>query len=79
MNYLISIDAAGLDVIAAALGKLPFEQVANLFANLKMQVAAQEAQAKAQAVDEPEIKPPVVPYVAVAEDPNLLNSNWPVG
>lgn len=52
MKYTLSdLTAADVNLISAALGKLPFEQVFNLVVRLRDQVAAQEAAARAPPVD----------------------------
>ena len=55
MNYTIALTTEELNIIGAALGKMPYEAVATLVARLKQDAAAQEAAAANQiiATEEP--------------------------
>lgn len=68
-SYTLSVPTSQLQVIVAALGKLPLEIVSTTYDSVRMQVAAQDAQAMAQASGhgvgangaDKEVVPPVPP------------------
>lgn len=45
-KYTLVVKGSDMDLLAAALGKLPFEAVAKLYTDLQQQCAVQEARAQ---------------------------------